>query len=93
LAQSCHALAAFVMEHTMLARSWHESSNNLVILECENEERLLLLAGQSAAEGVPTTLFREPDLGGAATACAFGPGARKLLSSLPLALKVPRQAA
>lgn len=52
-AQSCHAAVAFVLGHAEIARSWHESSNNLVILECPSEAELLELARRSEAEAVP----------------------------------------
>lgn len=40
------------------------------------------------AEGVCSVVeFREPDLGNQVTAAAFGVGASRILSSLPLALR------
>jgi hypothetical protein len=89
-AQACHALAAFTLEHTELARAWNRDSNNLVILECQDEAQLLSLAERTAA--FPQCLFREPDFADQATAMALTSDARRLLSSLPLALRQPKAA-
>jgi len=87
-AQSCHATSAFVAAHPEQSAQWRESSNNLVCLEIANEPLLLAMAQRAGEHGIPHTLFREPDLGDEATALALmSPQARRLTSSLPLALR------
>lgn len=81
------------MRHPEAAQSWFWDSNNLVVLECADEAMLRSLAGQAKSHGVPYALFSEPDLNCAATACAFGHGMRRFLSSLPLAFREPKKAA
>lgn len=78
MAQACHAAREFTLE-----RPAEDVGDNLVVLEA-SEERLALLVAK--ASGVcSVTEFHEPDLGGELTAVAFGAGARKMLSQLPLA--------
>jgi peptidyl-tRNA hydrolase len=84
-AQACHALRLFSAEHPEEDRAWYEGSNNLVLLQVPDERELLAL--REKADGCPASLFREPDLGGEATALAFGPAARKTVSNLPLLLR------
>ena len=86
-AQSCHALGAFAIRHPDEARTWFWDSNNLVVLECVDEAALRELVVLARRHGVPYALFSEPDLSCAATACAFGNGMRRFLSSLPLAFR------
>lgn len=86
-AQSCHTLRAFVDAHPELDRAWFAASNNLVVLETPDEAALVALAARAAARGVATATFREPDYGDALTGVALGPGASRLVSSLPLALR------
>lgn len=87
-AQSCHGLRAFVAAHPEVDRMWFESSNNLVVLEATDELALEQLVARATAAGVPMATYREPDLADALTAVALGPPGRKLVSSLPLALRV-----
>src|SRR5690348_89416 len=89
-AQSCHAAFAFAMRHPNEAGRWFWDSNNIVLLECADEATLRRLVDQARAADVPYALFSEPDFDCAATACAFGYGMRRLLSSLPLALREPK---
>lgn len=87
IAQACHAIRLFAEEHPDADRRWYESSNNLVVLETTDERSLLDLAGKARTVGAPVSEFREPDFADAVTAIAIGGVARRLLSSLPLALK------
>ena len=68
---------------------WHETSNNVVVVQVPDEDALLELAMKANAGEVPVCVFFEPDLEEAATAVAFqpGPGARIVCANLPLAGK------
>lgn len=78
LAQACHAAREFT-----LRRPTEDVGENLVVLHATPGELACLVA---RADGLCSTVpFHEPDLGGELTAAAFGLGARRLLSSLPLA--------
>lgn len=74
VAQVGHALIAWVLAHGA-------PPDNLVVLSVPDEAALL-----SAVERCPgrSEVFREPDLGGEATAVAVGPESWRELSSLPL---------
>jgi hypothetical protein len=81
-AQACHALRAFVAEHPELDAAWYATSNNLVVLQCDE---LPPLADALEAQGFAVSRFHEPDLGDALTAVAVEPKARRRLARLPLA--------
>jgi peptidyl-tRNA hydrolase len=86
-AQACHALRLFTEEHPEEDKKWYTESNNLVLLQVPNETELLALKERAEADGIPASLFREPDVDNEATALALGPEGRKLLCNLPLLLK------
>ena|SRR5688572_14311747 len=89
LAQACHALREFAARHPDLDTAWYRGSNNLVVLQVANEVALKGLMETVLSE-TPNTCcadFREIDLGNQLTAVAFEDGARKFVSSLPLALR------
>ena len=91
-AQSCHALSAFAADFPAAHAEWHRRGQNLVVLQIPNERELLALL-ESALESDAidrVSVFREPDLGHQLTAIALDGNARKLVSSLPLALREPR---
>lgn len=82
LAQACHAAREFT-----LAQRDEDVGDNLVVLAASHSELERLV---ERAPGVcSVTAFHEPDLGGELTAAAFGVGAQRLLSQLPLALRRP----
>lgn len=85
LAQACHALRLFAADHPEVDKAWYEGSSNLVVLQAPSEEELLALAARAGE--VPTSVFREPDLGDEVTAIALGPTGAGLVSQLPLALR------
>ncbi len=87
LAQACHAAIAYGFRHPEDAARWFWDSNNLVVLECPDETRLRSLTVAAKVARIPYVIFSEPDLDMAATAAAFGSNARRMLSSLPLALR------
>jgi len=80
LAQACHATREFT-------KQWPEDGvgENLVVLEAPLDQLHFLAHRARMEETCHLTLFYEPDLGGELTAVAFGAGARKMLSQLPLA--------
>lgn len=80
MAQACHAAREFTL------KSGEDVGENLVVLHASHAELERLVTAS------PCVPFHEPDLGGELTAAAFGGNARKLLSSLPLALRPPRAA-
>jgi peptidyl-tRNA hydrolase len=86
IAQACHALRAFVDDQPEAERSWHDASNNLVVLQVPDEAALAALGATLGANGIPVAHFHEPDLNGALTALAAGPEARRYVCRLPLAL-------
>jgi hypothetical protein len=85
MAQACHA----AREYTLHSRE--DPGDNLVCLQA-SPTQLFGLVVRAACEGTSALPFFEPDLHGALTAAAFGSGAKKLLSQLPLALRAdPRE--
>lgn len=93
LAQACHALAGFALQHADAFRAWQTGTNNLVCLQCVDEPALRRIATEATARGDRGFENIEPDYGNALTAVALGEEARKFLSSLPLALKESKRAA
>ena len=81
--QAVHAALAFQREH----REVCAGLDNLALLAVPDELALANLLFRICDTGVPVEVFREEDLGHQMTAAAFGPGGRKLVSSLPKALK------
>lgn len=89
-AQSAHAAFGFSCEHPTLTVAWHQRSNYLVLLAAPDEQALLVLREKVEAAGLPLFAVTEPDLPGCPlTALSIGPSdaARRMLSSLPLALR------
>lgn len=93
IAQSCHALRAFVEAHPDLDRAWHAAGGNLVCLSVPCELDLLELLGQARREGLRFAWFDEVDFGSSLTAIALEAKAKRLLRPLPLALREFRPAA
>lgn len=86
-AQACHALRAFVENHPEIDKKWFKESNNLVILEVADMHELRRLQARVKTAGFAYATFLEPDFDNMPTAMTVEPGAWRLLSSLPLALK------
>lgn len=87
-AQAMHAALGFAVEFPDTTRAWNVGENNLVVLAAPDEAALeRICAGMP--EGTHCYVFHEPDLGDSFTAMAFAgtDDARKLVSSLPLALR------
>ena len=89
-AQLGHALIGYVLAQPAQTARWHTRSNNLVCLAVPDEKALSGLVEALVRESVPVLCFHEPDLGGELTAVAVSPDGARLLSSLPLALRLGR---
>lgn len=89
IAQVSHASFEFGHQHTDTTGYWLAGSNYLVVVAAADEQALEHLAAEAVRRGIPITAVREPDISDELTAVAFAPGdeARRLLSSLPLALR------
>lgn len=81
LAQACHVTREFTLAHPE-----EDVGENLVVLHAPNEPELARLV-HTVDPLCLSSIFYEPDLGGAMTAVAFSGDARRHLSSLPLALR------
>lgn len=92
LAQSCHAVSAFAAAFPDEHKAWHEHGQNLVVVAVTDEQKLGgLLDSIEDVLDIECAAFFEPDFGNALTAFAVSGEASKLLSSLPLALRAPRE--
>lgn len=87
-AQMAHAAIQYVC-HYGAALAWFRDSNNLVLLQVPDEAclRELVERVKQKVPACPIAPFQEPDLDWQLTATAFGDEAKKLLGSLPLALR------
>lgn len=84
--QSIHAASSFAVDYPELHRTWHLNGKNLIWLAAPDEAALRALFDHLTVE---KSYFAEPDMGDELTAVAFSGAARKLVSSLPKALKDP----
>jgi len=91
LAQSCHVVSAFAVAHPELHRAWHADGQNLVCLQVPDRRALELLGSEISPQAFAS--FSEPDFGGELTALAMSDDAARRLSTLPLALRAPRDCA
>ncbi len=91
--QAAHALSAFAVEYPDEHRAWHTAGKNLILLATTDRFTLAALLYDAAKAGIPNAKFYEPDIADELTAIALGADARKMVSSLPLALKVSKRAA
>jgi len=82
IAQSGHALPAFSWRYPEIYKDWYENSNNLVVLQHPDPEKI---AKKLEADDYRVARFYEPDLDNELTAFAVEPDAQKKLSNLPLA--------
>lgn len=86
IAQSCHALRAFVEKHPELDQAWHRAGGNLVCLSVPDERELYNLLYDADSLDLALAGFCEEDLGNQLTALALEGRAKRLLRALPLAL-------
>jgi peptidyl-tRNA hydrolase len=85
--QCCHAITDFAFEWPEIYREWYHTSNVLALLSVPDRPALKRLIERADLQGVSWSCFTEPDLHDEGTAVVLGPEGRKLVSSLPLALK------
>lgn len=87
--QSCHATRQFTADYPELDGEWFEKSNYMCLLSVENERELMRLLVLAHDHGLRSSVFREPDVGGAITAIALEPHpkSQELCKQLPLALE------
>jgi hypothetical protein len=84
--QCAHAAFDFAIAHPDQVRAWHTDSNTLALLAVPDELALTWLYADAVQAGLRAVPFHEPDLGGALTAVALEPAARRLVAHFPLAL-------
>lgn len=85
--QAAHAMREYAAQHPEQDREWYTTSNTLAFLATKDEASLTRLLEKARDRGYTAAPFYEPDLGHALTAVAFGPDARRIVQSLPLALR------
>lgn len=85
IAQACHAQHAFCERHQELKKAW---KGNLVVLQTPDEDTLDELHLQIIDKGFAEAMFAEIDLDNEKTAIAVEGAASRLLSTLPLALRL-----
>lgn len=85
-AQALHACVDFSIEHPEITKDWHTNSNYIVCLNARDETHLEYLIELAEKQGVPYSIFREPDIDHQITAIALAPEprSRKITGSLPL---------
>jgi hypothetical protein len=87
--QVTHASMEFAAAYPAEWRVWYQTSNSVIVLNCQNERKLIEFARSLQEKGIKIAEFREPDIGYELTAIAIcpGPDVKKLCSGLPLAGK------
>jgi peptidyl-tRNA hydrolase len=87
IAQSCHGVQQFAMEHPDINKEWFNVSNYIVVLCVKNEFELIELTAKAEERGIKQSIFEEPDLDNQVTCIVLEPSedSRKLCSKLPLA--------
>lgn len=88
LVQTGHAIATFAHRYPSHFHDWIESSNYIVSLSVDNEEKLQRLFYKLQDNGADVVAFTEPDINDQLTSiCYYGtPELRKLTQNLNLAL-------
>ena len=82
MAQACHAMATFALEHPEVTRHWHDTSNTIAVLEHHDlQERVASLE----KKGRTLVRFHEPDMDNVLTAFCAEPASKYQLSHLRLA--------
>jgi hypothetical protein len=84
--QLFHAGRAFTALYPEEDLHWYETSNTVVLLATEDEDRLETLLEEARRAGVSAAPFYEPDRDHELTAIALGNEGRRLCRRLPLAL-------
>ncbi len=86
--QAIHAAVHWCMTYPSESQIWFKESDYLVVLNIDNEEKLIELLNKAEQLNIKSVGFREDDLDGQYTAIALGPGkqTKKICQSLKLAL-------
>lgn len=89
LAQVVHAQDEFRETHPEVHGAWRKSSNTVAVLHLRDEDHLQEIHRKAEDRGIPCAIFREPDLGDAATCLVMGPSphTRRITARLPLAFR------
>lgn len=79
----------FSIEHPSIYKEWHTFSKAITLLAVKNEDELKYLIKSLSESNIPLSIFIEPDINNQVTAIAIAPSAeaKKICSSIPLALK------
>ncbi len=85
--QAIHAARQFAADHPEVEGSWFRESNHIAFLSVPDLRALDDLLDRARRRGIPSSCFTEPDMGGARTAAAMPPEARRICSGLPKALR------
>lgn len=95
VAQTTHVALEFFNQYPDLAKEWITNSSYLVCLSAKDETELEALSRKAKERNIIVVEFREPDLNNELTALCFEPTeeAKKLCSSIPLALKERKEVA
>lgn len=88
LPQAIHSAVLWCFSFPEQARIWHEESDYLVVLNIDNEEKLIELFKKAKELEIDSVGYREQDLDMQYTAIALGPGrkTKKLCQGLKLAM-------
>lgn len=69
--QSNHAAMEFAAQYPAEFLEWHKKSNSIIVLNCQNERKLVEFAQKLRDKGIKFSEFREPDIGDELTAISF----------------------
>ena len=88
MAQACHGVSVFCLEHLETSKDWFEISNYICILAAKSENHLLELYNKAQKKCVRVSVFREPDINNEVTCIVLEPSlvSKKICSNLRLAL-------
>lgn len=87
--QTNHAAMEFAAQYPAEFLDWHKKSNSIIVLNCQNERKLVEFSQKLREKDIKFAEFREPDIGDELTAIAIlpGPEVKRLCSGLPLSGK------
>lgn len=88
LPQSTHSAVSWIFKYPEESKSWHENSDYLIVLNIDNEAKLIELMEKAESLNIKSVGYREEDLDGQYTALCLEPGdvTKKLCRNLKLAL-------
>jgi len=89
MSMSIHGIVEFSQEYPLIYQQWYKFSKAITVLSLPNEEFLKGFASKLSQNNIKFSIFIEPDINNQVTAIAIEPSleAKKLCSSIPLALK------